>query len=120
MQRLFQVAAWLLLAAIVLLSLSPPSARPVTPVAQNFGHDFEHLLIFFATGGTFALGYPRRIRLLPFAMLAFAAAVEIAQMWVPGRHARLSDFLVDLFSLYCGIGMSFVILKVMADRHFGR
>jgi VanZ family protein len=120
MRRLFQVAAWLLLAAIVFLSLSPPSARPVTPVGHNFGSNFEHLLIFFATGAAFAVGYPRRVWLLLFAMLAFAAAIEIAQMWVPGRHARLSDFLVDLFSLYCGIGMSFVILKIMADRHFGR
>jgi VanZ family protein len=111
MQRLFRVAAWLLSAAIVLLSLSPPSARPVSPVGDNFGSNFEHLLIFLATGGAFALGYPRRIRFLLPAMLAFAAAVEIAQMWVPGRHARLSDFLVDVFSLYFGIGISYVFLK---------
>ena len=111
MRRLFQVAAWLLLAAIVLLSLSPPSARPVTPVGHNFGHNFEHLLIFLATGGAFTLGYPRRIRLLLVAMVAFAAAVELAQMWIPGRHARMSDFLVDIFSLYLGIAISYVLVK---------
>jgi len=111
MQRLFQVTAWFLSAAIVVLSLSPVSARPVTPIGHNFGSNFEHLLIFLATGGAFALGYPRRVLVLPFAMLAFAAAVEIAQMWVPGRHARLSDFLVDVFSLYCGIGLAYVLLK---------
>ena len=113
MQRFFQVAAWLLSAAIVLLSLSPPTVRPVTPVGHNFGSNFEHLLIFLAAGGAFALGYPRRVRLLLVAMLAFAAAVEIAQMWVPGRHARLSDFVVDVFSLYCGIGISYVLEKFM-------
>src|SRR5262245_65259632 len=109
MQRLFQVAAWSLSAAIVFLSLSPASARPVTAV----GHNYEHLLIFLATGGACALGYPRRVWVLLCAMLAFAAAVEIAQMWVPGRHARLSDFLVDVFSLYCGIGISYVLAKFM-------
>jgi VanZ family protein len=25
----------------------------------------------------------------------FSGAVELLQQWVPGRHARLSDFLVD-------------------------
>jgi VanZ family protein len=117
MQRLFQLTAWLLSAAIVVLSVSPPSARPVTPVGHNFGSNFEHLLIFLAAGGAFALGYPRRIWLLLFAMLGFAGAVEIAQMLVPGRHARLSDFLVDVFSLYCGIGISYAALRLLKHAH---
>ena len=55
----------------------------------------EHFSIFFATGLAFGVGYPQR-RLFQFvALLAFAAAIELAQLLVPGRHARLSDFLID-------------------------
>ena len=75
MQRLFQAAAWLLAATIVVLSLGPPSVRPTTGAA----HDLEHLLIFLATGMAFGLGYPRRVWLLTIALPTFAAAIEVAQ-----------------------------------------
>jgi VanZ family protein len=109
-QRLFQVTAWLLALAIVVLSLGPPSTRPVT----GAGHNLEHLLIFLATGLAFGLGYPRRFWLLPIALLAFTAAIEIAQIYVSGRHARLSDFLVDVAALYVGLGLSYLLVKLTA------
>ena len=107
-QRFFRVVAWLLVLTIVMLSLGPASTRPVT----GAGHDFEHLLIFAATGGAFGLGYPRRIWLLPLALLAFSGAIELAQMIVPGRHARLSDFLTDAAASWVGIGLSFVLVRL--------
>jgi hypothetical protein len=115
MQRVFQVVAWLLILAIVMLSLGPPSTRPVT----GAGHNFEHLLIFVATGAAFGLGYPRRFLLLPIALLTFTAVIEIAQMLVPGRHARLSDFLTDAAASCVGIGFSFVVVKLTAAMNKG-
>jgi VanZ family protein len=109
-QRFFQAVAWLLALAIVMLSLGPPSTRPVTGV----GHNYEHLLIFLAMGASFGLGYPRRFLLLPIALLAFTGAIELAQMMVAGRHARLSDFLTDAVASCVGIGLSFVLVKLMA------
>ena len=32
-------------------------------------------------------------------LVIFAGAIEIAQVLIPGRHARLSDFLVDAVSM---------------------
>jgi hypothetical protein len=89
MQRIFQAVAWLLAGTIVVLSLGPPSVRPVTGAA----HDLEHLLIFLATGVAFGFGYPHRFGLLTIALPTFAAAIEVAQNWAPGRHARIGDFL---------------------------
>ena len=109
-QTLFQVAAWLLALAIIVLSLGPPSIRPITAA----GHSLEHLLIFLATGVAFALGYPRRFWLLAIALLAFVAAIEIAQIWVPGRHARLSDFLIDATASCLGVGLSYLMVKSRA------
>jgi len=111
-QRLFQVAAWLLALAIVVLSLGPPSTRPVT----GGGHNLEHLLTFLATGGAFAFGYPRRLWFLAIALLAFTAAIEIAQIFVPGRHARLSDFLTDAAAVCLGVGFSYLLMKLGAVR----
>jgi len=112
MQRLFQVAAWLLALAIVVLSLGPSSTRLVT----GAGHNLEHLLIFLATGMAFGFGYPRRFWLLPIALLAFAAAIEIAQIWAPGRHARLSDFLTDGTASCLGVGLSYLVVKLGAAK----
>ena len=115
MQRLFQVAAWLLALAIVVLSLGPSSTRLVT----GAGHNLEHLLIFLATGMAFGFGYPRRFWLLPIALLAFAATIEIAQIWAPGRHARLSDFLTDGTASCLGVGLSYLVVKLGAQRSEG-
>jgi hypothetical protein len=51
----------------------------------------------------FGLGY--RISLvyqLVWAVL-FAGAIEFAQYWVPGRHARISDLVVDVEAACVGV-----------------
>src|SRR5262245_33534569 len=109
-QRFFQCVAWALATVIFFLSVAPPSARPVT----NAGHNVEHLLIFIATGVAFGLGYPRRFWFLAVAMVAFAATVELAQILAPGRHARLSDFIVDAAASCLGVGVSYLLVKMTA------
>jgi VanZ family protein len=93
-----RIAAWALAAAIIVLSLVPPNLRPVTPLP----HDVEHFGIFCAAGLAFALGYRHRNLLLLALLVSFAAAVEVAQLFVPGRHARVSDFLVDAVAICIG------------------
>ena len=110
MQRIFQAAAFLLAGTIVALSLSPASIRPTTGAP----HDLEHLLIFLATGMAFGFGYPHRFGLLTIALLTFAAAIEVAQTWVPGRHARMSDFVVDAAASCFGLSLKYVFLKLRA------
>ena len=102
-----RLLAWILAGAIVILSIVPPGLRPETP----FPHDLEHFGIFWAAGLAFALGYQFWHGLLPALLVFFAGAVEIAQLFVPGRHARLADFIVDALAICCGL---FCILA--ADR----
>jgi VanZ family protein len=94
-----RIAAWLLFIAIVILSFVPVQLRPETPVP----HKLEHLAIFFPTGVAFGYGYGRRPILLAAALVLFAAMLEIGQLFVEGRHARLSDFIVDGGSLCIGV-----------------
>ena len=92
-------AAWALTATIIVFSVVPPHLRPVTPLA----HNVEHFGIFYATGLAFALGYRHCNLLLPTSLVSFAATVEVAQLFVPGRHARLSDFLFDAVAICVGL-----------------
>jgi VanZ family protein len=97
-----RIAAWGLAAAIVILSLVPPALRPETSAP----HSLEHLIIYAATGFTFGLGYSRRHDLLAILLVIFSSAIEIAQFFVPGRHARLSDLIIDAVAACIGLVMS--------------
>jgi VanZ family protein len=88
---LARISAWALAVTIFILSLVPPGLRPETGAP----HDLEHFSIFFFTGLAFGLGYDRKHGVIAILLVAFAGAVEMAQLFVPGRHARFSDFMVD-------------------------
>ena len=94
-----KVAGWLLLAVIIFLTLSPPSYRPVTKV----GHNLEHLLIHLILGVTFGIGYARQWWLVALGLVALTAAIEFAQLFVPGRHARLKDLVIDAGAVCLGV-----------------
>jgi VanZ family protein len=100
-----RIAAWLLAAAIVLLSVVPAWLRPETDVP----HDLEHFTIFFATGVAFGLGYSPRPKLVAALLVIFAGAVELAQIVDPGRHARVGDFIVDALAAYVGAALVFLV-----------
>jgi VanZ family protein len=99
MLKATRIMAWLLALAILALSLVPPWMRPQTGVP----HDLEHFGIFTATGFVFGLGYARRYGAVAIGLVIFAGAIETVQLFVPGRHARLSDFVVDALALLLGI-----------------
>ena len=107
-RRLFQLAGWACVIAIAALSLVAPSLRPVTILP----HDLEHAAIFAITGFTLGLGYPNRIQLQMSAMIVFAAVIELAQIYAPGRHARVIDFVVDAFAACAGVAVAAVLMRL--------
>jgi VanZ family protein len=99
-----RIAGWLLLGVIVFFSLSPASYRPVTPL----GHTPEHFLAHVVLGLAFGVGYAKRWWLLSLSLVALTGTIEFAQLFVPGRHARLRDFLVDAGAACLGLGLAWV------------
>jgi VanZ family protein len=97
-----RIAAWALTATIIFLSLVPPSLRPETSAP----HILEHFIIYAATGFTFGLGFRRRHDLLAILLVIFCGSIEIAQLFVPGRHARLTDFIIDAVAACIGLVVS--------------
>src|SRR6185295_3646424 len=86
--RLLRSAAWLYAAALMLLTLGPASIRPETAMPPYV----EHLAAFGIAGLLFVIGYRKSGMLLVLCGGAFIASLEVLQVWVPGRHARLIDF----------------------------
>jgi VanZ family protein len=107
-----RIAAWLLSIAIIALSLVPPRLRPETDVP----HNLEHFSIFFATGMAFGVGYTHRSGLVTVALVIFASAIEFAQIVTPGRHARLSDFIVDALAACVGVMIAFFAATRMLEN----
>ncbi len=106
--KVFRALAWILVAAIVTLSVVPPSLRPVTGTP----HDIEHFAIFLSCGYAFALGYRSRHMLHGAALVAFCGVVELLQLGVPGRHARATGFVVDAIASCAGLLLGMTILKL--------
>ena len=113
MLGVFRVTAWALLIAIVVLSLVPAHDRPVTALP----HSLEHLTIFFVAGLAFGIGYPQRRHWFQFpALLVFTAVIEMAQLVVPGRHARLTDFVVDAVGIMTGLSLGLIASPKLLSR----
>ena len=106
--KIVRIAAWALAAAIVILSLVPPNLRPETAAP----HGLEHFTIFAATGFAFGLGYKRRHDLVAILLVMFSGAIESAQLFVPGRHARLGDFIIDTIAACIGLVMASLLSLV--------
>jgi VanZ family protein len=43
--------------------------------------------------------------------MAFSGAIELIQLGIPGRHARVSDFVVDALSVSIGVGIAFMLAE---------
>jgi VanZ family protein len=109
--KLARLISWGLIAAIVALSIAPVDLRPVTEAP----HKIEHLAAFYPAGLALALGYNIKRWLLSLILAAFCAVIEMMQLLVPGRHARLEDFIVDVMAMWAGL-ITAVLAKSILDR----
>jgi len=107
MNLLMRPVAWLMLSTITVLTLVPPSWRPVSPVP----HNVEHFVIFLLMASAFALAYRRHAYALGAVLIAFAGALEALQIVIPGRHARLSDLLVNALGICAGIACGLLFYR---------
>jgi VanZ family protein len=100
--------AWLLVIGLVVVTVVPAAERPVTGIE----HGREHFLAFGFVGFIFALAYSQRPLLLMLSAIVFTAALEIIQIPLPTRHARLGDFLTDALASSVGIGFAHLSARI--------
>jgi VanZ family protein len=99
MTIILRIFAWLLAAAVAFATLGPAQLRP----HSNLGQDGEHAFAFVLLGLAFGLAYTQRRLLTSAITVAGIGGLEILQLWAPGRHARLEDFMVDALAACIGI-----------------
>ena len=100
--KIARIAAWLLVVAIVVVTLGPPTVRPVS----GFNRSLEHVAAFALLGLAFGMAYPSRRILLALIGVAVAALMETLQQMVPGRHAYFSDFVINAAGACAGLTLA--------------
>jgi VanZ family protein len=105
MNLILRIIAWLLTAAVTFATLGPPRYRP----HSNLGQDGEHALAFVLVGLAFSLAYPHRRLLTASIAVILIGVLELLQLSMPGRHARLEDFVVDALAACTGIAVATVL-----------
>jgi VanZ family protein len=102
-----RAVAWLLLVAVLIVNLVPPDLRPTSSAP----HDVEHFVVFLLMGAAFGYGYRGHQWSLGWLGVAYTAIIEILQLFVPGRHARVSDFVVDALAFCIGIALGTLLSR---------
>ena len=98
-------AAWLLVVAVVVSTLSPIQLRP----ASGAPADAERFVAFALTGGMFCLAYPRQRLIIALLVIGIAGVLEALQHVVPGRHGHMHDLMVKVLGAIAGaLGGSFM------------
>jgi VanZ family protein len=102
MTIILRLFAWALAAAVAFATLGPPGYRP----HSDLGQDGEHALAFVLLGLAFGLAYTRNRWLTAVLAVGLTGVLELLQLWMPGRHARLEDFVVDALAACVGLAIA--------------
>jgi VanZ family protein len=97
--------AWLLLAFIIFVTVSPIGERPDTVTMVDIDRAVAYLLL----GLAFALAYPKQWKTVAVLLIVGAFAIEWLQYFAPTRHPRLHDASVKAMGTALGLLAGWVI-----------
>lgn len=115
-RRLFQLGAWLALAAIVFVTVSPIELRPPDLLPVNY----DRAIAFAGLSALFVLGYPRSWFFVGLAIVVGAGGIELLQELSPTRHAHVADALVKAAGASLGVLAGWSINAVLDRNAVGR
>ncbi|MBT9370089.1 VanZ family protein [Rhizobium sp. CSW-27] len=110
--RTFRMLAWLSLAAIIFVTISPIGLRPHDPLPVNL----DRALAFAVMGFLFIMAYPKRPLLLIVVLLASAGLIEMLQFLAPTRHAHLADAVIKAMGAGAGALLAWTWQSVHLKR----
>jgi VanZ family protein len=114
-RRRWQVLLLLLAAAVLYLALTPMPPREL-----SFGWDkVNHAAAFTAltVAGVFAAGSSRRTLLwMLLGIFALGGAIEILQLFVPGRSSEWADLLADAVGMCVGLAVALPLQRLAGLR----
>ena len=97
LRKLTAIAAWACLIFIIYATLSSAGARPqLTSDEPALAVFVERFGAYALLGGLFCLAYPRHMALVCLLVLGGAVLLEVLQLFIFGRDARIVDALQKL------------------------
>jgi hypothetical protein len=109
-EKVLRVAGYASVALIGVLSLIPGALRPDTGAPGKL----EHLVAYMCAAALVALGSSSPgERWQGLWLVPYAGALEIAQIFVPGRHSRFSDFVVSGVGALLGVVVAFGVAPIL-------
>ncbi|QCB45373.1 VanZ family protein [Hydrogenophaga sp. PAMC20947] len=106
---LFKAAFWLLCTLIAVLSLLTTDQLP--PQTLHIWDKAQHAVGFMLLSAAGLAAYPRRYRSLGWGLLAFGAAIELAQSFTTWRQGDGWDWIAD------AVGIALVMLLAQRFAH---
>ena len=103
-----RILAWLLLAGLIFVTLSPINLRPSSPA----GSEIERTVALMVVGFVFALAYPRQIVLVAIIVLGSTVLLELLQLVAPSRHGRFTDVATKLIGGGIGIAAGWQLMRL--------
>jgi VanZ family protein len=100
MRNAAMIAAWACLAYVAFVTLSPIEMR--MSINSDVGSFVEHFGAFLAIALLMGLAYPRQAMLVVILSIGCVLILEVLQLAVPGRHARVSDAVVKSAGVVAG------------------
>lgn len=102
-----RLAFWLVVLVLIWATVVPASIRPEGVSSRSV----DHFASFGLAGFLFYLGYADRLLARLITAVLFAGSLELLQLFVPSRHARFIDFVIDTLGACTGIVFAFVLAR---------
>ena len=108
----------LAVAAVVWASLMPPAALPQMSLDDKLQHLASYALVALLGGAAFAEGPGALAGALAVAigLTVLGLGLEVAQGWVPGRHADPLDGLANAAGAWLGAGAGYLAGRLLPPR----
>ncbi len=98
--RVAKIAAWASVAFIVYATLVPLAMRPTL---GRLGSDYERFAAYLVVSALIVAAYPQHPIRVGLAVVIAAVILEVAQLAIPDRDARVSDVLIKATGALIGI-----------------
>ena len=90
--------AWVCIIGLAVASWTPGQDM----VRTGFNTRLEHVAAYLITGITVLVAYPSKTpRSIAALLIAYAGVLELGQMYIPGRHPALLDWLASSGGVVC-------------------
>jgi VanZ family protein len=110
-----RLLGWAGILGIAVVSLVPGEFRPHSGMSAHF----EHFTAYGLTAAVLAQAYAGRVGAVTLlaCLTIYAGVLESAQLWIPGRHAAISDFAVSSLGILTGIAFITLIERIFRRRN---